>query len=815
MSKSNRKFLLPIFTSLVFAYAIYVYVLQTPTYLSRSRLLVALFVAAVLFLLFCWAETRFRIFKLLGKQTRWGVLSLFIFLNLFFVGFLSQIPYTYVLLPTQSVSIFPTSAISNQKPVRITSFDTELVNGVSLPNFTEYTGWQTKANTIVQDNKLSGPLTWIGKPGEYIEIRLDGCDGCGDVEISWNDGESQMITRSMLADQNEVAVKQEFLSLWWHKLLNFLLLEISALIFALLVTNIGVLVFRKLESTTASPLRESRVFSSLSPTIGLGVLTLLSYGMKVQPVLFNDDWCHFYQLYMGGIPGFATAERRPLHRSIPWIFSQFLPYDQVIIVTYLAQILIIFLSAVFLYLLVHKMMNGRKWFAFLVAALYLVFPTDYTRLYITMIGIRPAFLLLLLAFLSLLNFLKINDKRKSTGWMFLSILLLVVSLLIYEGQTGLAFVLPVILIVVSRPKLPRLKLISLIGYYLTLIVFVYWKLVLQPKIYPDEKIDSILTVSPIEILHRYLYAVRTILGGFQFPYLDGSWLSIWNIMILSAVIIASLGLYFAGLRLFREQASAQSKENARCFYQEYLWIILIGAALWLVGYMPLILNYPPNIYGHMSRVNLFSIPGVVLILLAMITIFFRSVSASEVWMIRGISVTVILLVLFGVIIQLQTQEAYNQAWNNTKAFYMELFDQVPDLKEGTQVVFDLTGYEEYSGRLFRPVFSSSWEANCSLRVLYNKQHFDLGVVYRYQAIEVPPFPGLIVLPSTLETNTLRKVKTNNLSDWIILRYNHYRNEISVLEEPPSFLGEDLTGSYQPYERIIPLSKEPMYRNLVE
>ena len=56
------------------------------------------------------------------------------------------------------------------------------------------------------------------------------------------------------------------------------------------------------------------------------------------------------------------------------------------------------------------------------------------------------------------------------------------------------------------------------------------------------------------------------------------------------------------------------------------------------------------------------IPGAVIVLLALVEIIYRSVSGSEVWNIRGVKVTVLPLNLVGVIILLQTQEAYNQAW---------------------------------------------------------------------------------------------------------------------------------------------------------
>ncbi len=282
-----------------------------------------------------------------------------------------------------------------------------------------------------------------------------------------------------------------------------------------------------------------------------------------------------------------------------------------------------------------------------------------------------------------------------------------------------------------------------------------------------------------------------------------------------AAMIGCLGLYFINVRLFKDRSTSEMQNRLGGFYREQLWIMIIGVTLWLAGYFPIILNYPPNIYGHMSRVNLFSIPGAVLILLALLAIFFRSVTSSTHLMVRCITGAVVLLIFLGMAVQFQAQEAYNRAWGDTKAFYQELFEQVPNLKEDTQVVFELTGYEDYDGKLYRPVYSSFWEGVCSLGMLYEQDDFNLGVVYRYQAIEVPPFPDLAILPSTLDTNTLKRAQSYNLDDWLVLRYNRQTNELSILEELPSTFGDDLTGSYQPHNRIIPLNKPLINRKIVK
>ena len=100
--------------------------------------------------------------------------------------------------------------------MRITSFDTELIKAVSLSNFAETKGWQTKGKIISQESQAASALIWRGKPGSYIEITLEECDDCNEVEIAWNGSESQMVDR-VKTGKEVIAVKYMFPSLWWQK----------------------------------------------------------------------------------------------------------------------------------------------------------------------------------------------------------------------------------------------------------------------------------------------------------------------------------------------------------------------------------------------------------------------------------------------------------------------------------------------------------------------------------------------------------------------------------------------------------------------
>ncbi len=403
MPKKLCKPLLSAFASLFISYSIYVYLLQTPTFLSRSRFILAALLGGILFFLLWWAESRFRIFTLPDKQTRWGVISLFVFINLILAGFLFDIPYTYIFLPTQTVSVLPTHG---EGQIHISGFDTELVEGVSLPNFAKNAGWQMKTNTISSMSEPASALVWRGKPGNYVEIEFLECDTCKTFPVSWSANVEQMVDLSGQNGQGRIVVRHEYPSLWWHKTINILALEISVLLLALIGTNCCVWLFQKFEPIKQQVAIHSGPIYRISPQIGLGLLTIISFGLQFQPVMFNDDWALIYRLYNGDIPLATLADRRPLQWVIPWTFTRFMPYHQVITASHLVQIVILFFSALMFYRLLDRILIDRKGFAFLAAALYLVFPTEYTRLYLTMIGVRPSVLLIFGTFFTLIYFLK-------------------------------------------------------------------------------------------------------------------------------------------------------------------------------------------------------------------------------------------------------------------------------------------------------------------------------------------------------------------------------------------------------------------------
>ncbi len=728
----------------------------------------------------------------------YGVVAAYVLLNLIAVAFFDLTPYTYRLLPVQTIRIEP---LSGERPVEIHAFSTQVNNRIGIRGFSHSEGWRYEGGRIVSDIGADQPLVWEGRPGEFVRIQFQACEQCGQVRLQNQAGTEQLIDLNRPAGL--FTYEYTYPSLLFHRLANLILLQGGTLAGAMLLVFLSREFYRRLHSRLPGSDHSFRHLSDIFPILVLVSIAVVTYLINLRPVLFNDDWCQIvYSINFDRLELFMFYERRPLHLWLPWLFSRFLPLDATIYALHYSQVILIAITSGLIYKFMRQLPGIRGWFAFLIAALWLLYPSDYTRLYITMSGHRTVYLLLILAMIVFL----LGVRLKVSWYGLLAGLIISVSLLIYEGQLGLGLILPLMIIAFFWHQRSKHWWVGLVGYYFPILVFVFWRLILQPQIYTDAKLES-LSFNLVETSGRYFEALRTIIGGFQFPFRDFSWLT-------TGLVITFIGLLVILLVAFQVANRLRSKDEETLelytAFQSNIRIFLMGLVLWAAGYFPIILNFPPNIYGHLSRVNIFSIPGAAMMLLALVDIIMLSISRN-----RKEAMTLTILAMMPVMlvagmIQLQVKESYDRSWQEAKVFYQGLLEIVPDLKPDTQVVFLLDGYER-TATTHRPVFSSYWEAWCALRVLYDQP--ELQVNYRYRSIYVPPFPAMNVLAGAMDKESMDTI--SDPSRLLVIIYDHSNGRISISPDGAGLFDDYLMANYNPQDRILPLSRQIPSRRLID
>ena len=131
--------------------------------------------------------------------------------------------------------------------------------------------------------------------------------------------------------------------------------------------------------------------------------SLISFGTFGSTIISSDDWSYFVTKYVfGELHPINLTDRRPLilvlYYAMASLFGLRVEYY------YFVNFLILFFSALLVYIIVKRIFPSYGWIASLVALTYLIYPVDYTRTWIIMIYIRFWWLVSLGVILLLLEF---------------------------------------------------------------------------------------------------------------------------------------------------------------------------------------------------------------------------------------------------------------------------------------------------------------------------------------------------------------------------------------------------------------------------
>jgi len=158
--ETPRNGLILLASSWVIAYAGYVFVLQTPYFFSRARLAYGIFAWILLLLaLYALQVKTGPVYALPGRKFPIGVAGLFLFLNLLWVALFHRIPYTFMWMPSQRVTIAPLSADAE---IEIKQFVIENGGYQGINQFAVHEGWLDRINGFFRQSGDEGDLLWGG-----------------------------------------------------------------------------------------------------------------------------------------------------------------------------------------------------------------------------------------------------------------------------------------------------------------------------------------------------------------------------------------------------------------------------------------------------------------------------------------------------------------------------------------------------------------------------------------------------------------------------------------------------------------------------
>lgn len=388
------------------------------------------------------------------------------------------------------------------------------------------------------------------------------------------------------------------------------------------------------------------------------------------------------------------------------------------------------LAALQIYWLLCRLELGSRGIALAIALLFMVYPADYTHMWLIMINIWvPMNLLLIYAHL-LLSF-------AITGaiWALLvAAALLLISLGIYEAQLGVAFVWALLLFWVKR-DIPHARKVLLITPLAIGLGFAAWRILGAPAAGVADPYIHQLQFSPSALLER-LWIGGTVLFVWSWvvPVLQG--LGIQSIRIAWAIIAALVGLFWLVVAFSVHQIGIDKKQQMQISWKNVKrssGLVAVGLVVTVAGYLPSIFVIRPSLYSTASRVNLYPSIGASVVTAAVLylvsSLLRRNQTAAGLLTLAGL----VPLIALGVATQVLVQKDSQVAWQEQKDIWQSMFLLCSDFADDTAVYLILPGFDDREqgryGNWRRPPFDSQWEIAAGLQVLYENRSLRGDILY--------------------------------------------------------------------------------------
>jgi len=527
------------------------------------------------------------------------------------------------------------------------------------------------------------------------------------------------------------------------------------------------------------------------------MIAVIAYGIFYAPILYNDDWSYMIGRWYGGtMKWFDLTELRPLQK-IPFVILYGI-FGLNLHVFYGIFWSLSVLAAVQLYFLMLKFTSKNIAIAFAIAAIFLVYPADFTHMWVSQMHSRVAVVFTLLYTHLLLAYK--NNRRHTALWG--SLLCLLISFALYEGQLGVTMAWCLLLILTTKRDFWRNR--SNLNLLLPLvlgIIFILWRTVGYDIIGIKDSYEYIdrVQLTPAIIISRFIQGCQVMVWAWIEPLTHGFGLrsGLAVIIILGVIILCGLLAYWVNQTYRSQQNRYLTQQQHLDQLRHFMLSFLLGSLFIAAGYVPLIAVFNPTFFQAGSRVNLFALFGASLTIVSLFAIVVLLISRKQ----PQINLTVLAgtmpLILLGMMVQAQTQYDDRVAWEEQKQIWQELFALAPDLKDGTSVHFIFSTGEDKGPSLNRngqrPPLFASWDTEAALNVLYGKNSLrgdvstkalflEEGIKNQYFD-EITSYDQALVMAYDGNPKQLRIIEdleAENLVDFPIPNYTPYEH---IIETP--------------------------------
>ncbi|MHB1415264.1 MAG: hypothetical protein ACYC1C_08430 [Chloroflexota bacterium] len=455
------------------------------------------------------------------------------------------------------------------------------------------------------------------------------------------------------------------------------------------------------------------------------LVSVLTYGIHNTAVLYSDDWAQV----IGG-PAAGTASWLNFHRSRPLLYAPFILQHNLLGTDVLSYRLVLLafqtLVPIVLLLVLNNYPSMKRYrFSLVVALLCLVYPTDYSRMWLTHLHNTMATVLALLYAFWLLRF-----AQKGRGWysFALAIASLIVSFGLYEGPLGLICAWAIILVVRYR-GLPIQRRLALVSPVFLVAGLALWRILGQQALGFETYGLSQFTLDPHVLFSRLLLGYKITLGWGWTTTLDEMipWLP-GNAYALALIVIVILLLWYLLRRtdsLFQRYGTDPTSpalpfKDRWPAARPYSYLCAIGLALVGIGYVPVIAVYLPNLSDISSRFNQYAVFGGSLALAAALMIGVHLIARSRQQIFKLFWASSLVFLLLGMITQYLVQEDHEVAWNEQRVLWNRLLTRAPSFKDDTVILLILPGYQDRVGyqNWKRTPLHAEWDASSAVRILY-------------------------------------------------------------------------------------------------